>query len=214
LRSRGGGGPPAYNLSDDPGALEIEKAVAIGGARQHAGFGAAEDAVTVTGHEAVSPVSKAAGNEMERGSDQEPDATSARWERKYGVGRDRTGRGLQVFEEKDNRIRARQEKFAGKIRMDDNIDGVEIASVGSVAGENASRKRALERGKAKESGRVAAQDELIHPIAEPADSVVEQDGLGHGVRMTLAFGGNGAGSESGTGKAFTAEFAEEGRRGR
>ena len=66
--------------------------------------------------------------------------------------------------------------------VEDHIDRVEIGGARVVAAQNASRKRALQRGELEDGVMVLPQDELGEAVAESADAVVEKDGAGHGVR--------------------------------
>jgi hypothetical protein len=63
-----------------------------------------------------------------------------------------------------------------------NVERVETRGAGSVAGEKLDGERALERSEAEEVVVVMAEGELDEAVAEPADAVVEQDGVrGHSI---------------------------------
>jgi len=55
-----------------------------------------------------------------------------------------------------------------------------------MAGQDAGGEGALQRGEAEDSVGIAAEDELVQPVTESADAVVEEDGVGHVTAKTLA----------------------------
>lgn len=67
------------------------------------------------------------------------------------------------------------------IVVDDYIDGVEIGGVGAMAGEDGGGEGALQSSEAEDRIAVMTEDELGEAVAETADTVVKEDGKGHGV---------------------------------
>ena len=86
----------------------------------------------------------------------------------------------KAFEDKDDGVGAREETFVGKFVIEDDVDSVKVLGIGTVTGQDARGERTLQRGEPKDGVKITAQDELIQPIAESADAVVEDDGVGHG----------------------------------
>jgi hypothetical protein len=140
--------------------LYIQKTAACLRGRDWAGIVAAEDAVAGAGDEIVSPVANGTRDEAEDESGEAP-------------------RAAELFKHKEDRVRARQKRFVGLAAVDHNICGVEIGWIGAVTGEDASCERALQRGEAKVRRAVVAKNELNVAVAESADAVVEEDGVGH-----------------------------------
>jgi hypothetical protein len=64
--------------------------------------------------------------------------------------------------------------------VDDDVDRIERVGAGAVLGEDAGSESALQRGETEDGVAVAAKDELDEAVAESADAVVKQDGMGHG----------------------------------
>ena len=50
-----------------------------------------------------------------------------------------------------------------------------------MAGQDTRGERALQRCETENALRIAAENELVHPIAKSADAVVEDDRVGHGL---------------------------------
>jgi hypothetical protein len=65
------------------------------------------------------------------------------------------------------------------VRIDDDVDRIQMAGVKVVTGEDAGGKGALQRCETESGIAVAAKDELDEAVAESADAVVEEDRVGH-----------------------------------
>ena len=87
----------------------------------------------------------------------------------------------EFFQDKDDGIGAREETFVGKFVIDDDVDSVEVLGICAVAGQDAGSERALQRCETKDSVGITADNELVQPVAESADAVVENDGVRHGL---------------------------------
>lgn len=129
---------------------------------QRAGFKAAEDSVTVAGDGVVDGVADRFRQELE----QKGDSATAR---------------ANLLEYKQDGIGAGEEKFRRhlRIRVDDEIDGVEIARIEVVAGEKAGGQSALQGSEAELALVITTEDELDEAIAQAADAVVKEDGARH-----------------------------------
>ena len=64
--------------------------------------------------------------------------------------------------------------------VEDHVDRIQIGGVDGVADEDAGGGIALQRGETEDGIAIAAEDELDEAVAESADVVVEEDGVGHG----------------------------------
>jgi hypothetical protein len=86
-----------------------------------------------------------------------------------------------LLEYKQDGIGAGEEKFRRhlRIRVDDEIDGVEIARIEVVAGEKAGGQSALQGSEAELALVITTEDELDEAIAQAADAVVKEDGARH-----------------------------------
>ena len=144
------------------------------GSGQWAGFEAAKDTVTVAGDGVVNEVADRFRQELEQKGDSAPTRAN-------------------LFEHKKNGIRAGEEKFRRRlrIRVDDEIDGVEIARIEIVAGEKAGGQSALQGSEAELALVITTEDELDKAIAQAADTVVKEDGARHewATSKTLASAG-------------------------
>jgi hypothetical protein len=69
--------------------------------------------------------------------------------------------------------------FLRLIGVDDDINGVEVGGVCPMPRQDELRQCTLQRSKPEDSCGIVTEDELVHPVAEPADAVVEQDGVSH-----------------------------------
>jgi len=76
--------------------------------------------------------------------------------------------------------------FIREFVVEDYVDRVQVGGAGVVAGQDAGSESALQWGEVEDRVTVAAEDELDEAVAESADSVVEEDGVGHGTLETLA----------------------------
>src|SRR5207253_8305171 len=65
------------------------------------------------------------------------------------------------------------------IAIDHNTNCVKVGSIRPMPRQDAPRQRALQRGKPKHPTRIAPQNELHQPVAQPANAVVKKDGMGH-----------------------------------
>src|SRR5580692_1839039 len=145
----------------NPARSHIQETIAIFGGRQHAGFEATEDAVAIAGDYAVSPIAEEAGLELRHETQEAPEAP-------------------ELLEDEDCGVGTSQQVFIGLIGVDDDINGVEISGVRPAPRKDARGQGTLQRSEAENSCGIAAQDELVQAVAESADAVVKQDGVGHG----------------------------------
>ncbi len=96
----------------------------------------------------------------------------------------------------------------------DDVDRIEIVVADAVAGENARGESALQGCETEKVIAVAAEDELDEAVAESADAVVEEDGVGHATSKTLApLGFPGAGCDYGRGTSAISTTASRTGRG-
>ena len=86
----------------------------------------------------------------------------------------------ELFEDEYHRVGASQQMFIRLIGVNYDINRIQISGVCPMASEDAPRQRTLQRSKTKNARPIVTQDELVHPVAKPANAVVEQDGMGHG----------------------------------
>src|SRR5579864_487880 len=136
--------------------LDVEKAAAIFGTGQLAAFVATENAVAGTSDEIIRPVAKPLRQPADENACWTPDSAQAR-------------------QDEYDRIGTWTQRFVRLVVVHHHVDRVEVTSGGAVAGQNTFSEGALQRGKAKQSFRIVAQDELVRAIAEPADTVVKQE---------------------------------------
>jgi hypothetical protein len=134
---------------------------------QHTGFEAAEEAVAVASYGVVGRVAEKFWDQLQQGCNWGP-------------------RACELLQDEEDGVGAGEEEFVGKSIVEDNIDRVEVAGVGPVAGEDAGDESALQRGETEERIAIAAENELDQAIAESANAVVEEDGVGHAYIETLA----------------------------
>lgn len=129
---------------------------------QRAGCEAAEDTVTVAGDGVVDEVADRFRQELEQEGDSAPAPA-------------------KLLEHKLDGIGAGEEKFRRhlRIRVDDEIDGVEIARIAVVAGEKVGGQSALQGSEAELALGITTEDELDEAIAQAADAVVKEDGARH-----------------------------------
>jgi len=144
----------------DLSGLYIQEAGAGGFGWDGTGIVAAEDAVAGAGYEAVGPVAEGARD----GSDDCGEAPEA----------------AELVKDKNDSVGAGQQALVSEIGVHNDVDGIEVGGIRAVAGQDAGRQRALQRGEAEDGVRIAAEDELDKAVAESADAVVEEDGRGHG----------------------------------
>ena len=62
----------------------------------------------------------------------------------------------------------------GQIRVNDNVECVDVAGIDAVAGENVGSESALQRGEAENRVVIVAESELNQTVAESADSVIRE----------------------------------------
>ena len=118
---------------------------------------AAEDAVAAAGYGVVGRVAEEGGQELQEGCGWAPWAS-------------------ELLENEDDGVGAGEQRFVGEVMVEDDVDGVAVGGVGTVAGEDASGDGALQRGETENGVAIAAEDELDKAVAESADAVVEEDG--------------------------------------
>jgi hypothetical protein len=82
-----------------------------------------------------------------------------------------------LFEDIEDGGGAGEQLFVGKFVVEDDVNGIEVAGVGAVAGEDACGERALQGGETEDGMAIAAENELDEAVAQSADSVVEEDGV-------------------------------------
>jgi hypothetical protein len=157
------------------GGLEIEEAAAILRAGKNAGFGTAEDAVAAPGYGVVSRFPKESGHHLEKNCGYAPTTTESLQDEENGI-----GPGEKIFVRPSFGWVVHGWILAHWIRVDDDVDRIESVGAGAVLGEDAGSERALQRGETEDGVAIAAKDELDEAVAESADAVVEQDGMGHG----------------------------------
>ncbi len=127
-------------------------------ARHRAFVVAPEDPVAVPGDDAISQVEQSVRNEREHSPREAPRRAS-----------------FQVRENENYRLGLAQQLFVRLINIQHHVNGFEIPSGCGMPRQNSLRRFPLQRGKAKQSCRIAAQNELYHPVTQPADSVVEHN---------------------------------------
>jgi hypothetical protein len=142
--------------------LEVEEAAAILSARQFAALELAEDVVAAAGGGTVGTV-----------------ADEFRWELEQK--REQTPACAELLEHEQDGIGAREHELWRPVRIavEDNIQCVEVGGTDVVAGKDAGGKSALQRCEAEGAVRIATENELDEAMAEAADTVVENDGVGH-----------------------------------
>jgi hypothetical protein len=144
--------------------LKIEETVADVFARERANVVAPEDTIAVVGNDAVSRVAKRA------------------WKPRQQAARE-TPEGAELAEDEANGVGARTQQFVRLAVVDDHVDRVEIGGIYAVPSEDFSGEVALQRGELKDGAVIAAKNELDEAVAESADTVVQEDGVGHGLRL-------------------------------
>jgi hypothetical protein len=77
------------------------------------------------------------------------------------------------------------------VRIDDDVDRIQMAGVKVVTGEDAGGKGALQRCETEDGIAVPAKDELDEAVAQSADAVVEEDRVGHVNRSAADQGDEG-----------------------
>jgi hypothetical protein len=137
------------------------------GGGKHAGFGTAEDAVAVAGYDAVSAVAEGARDKLKRPACQAAEHVPA---------------CSQLLEDENDGVGTRQQTFVRKVVTEYYVNRVEICWICAMPNQNPPRQRTLQRREPEDGVRVAAQNELHEAIAQAADAVVEEDGVGHGLR--------------------------------
>lgn len=112
----------------------------------------------MAGDGVVSGVEEEFGQELQKG---------------YGGG----PRSAEVLKDEEGCVGAGEHEFVCVFRfwIDDDVDGIEIAGIEVVAGEDAGGEWALQRCETEDGMAVAAKDELNEAVAESADAVVEED---------------------------------------
>ena len=91
-----------------------------------------------------------------------------------------------MIQYEDDGVGPGEEMFAGEFMVEDDVDGVESAGVDAAAVEDVGGERALQRGESEGGIGIATENELDETVAESADAVVEEDGMGHATSTTLA----------------------------
>lgn len=91
-----------------------------------------------------------------------------------------------MIEDEADGVRAGKDVFVRQVVVEDNVNRIEASGVGAVAGKDAGGERALQRGEAENGTAVTAKNELDETVAESADTVVEEEWVGHGIWKTLA----------------------------
>ena len=127
------------------------------------GVVASKNAVTVAGDEAIGRVAEGTRNKLERECERAPDSA-------------------EVLEDEEDGVRAEEQRFVGLVVVDDEVDRIEVGRIRAVADKDAGGQRTLQRGEAEDGAAIAAEDESDQPVAETADTVVEEDGRRHGSR--------------------------------
>ena len=144
--------------------LNVEKPISVLWLRQKTRLGSAENSITIARNHAVCGIAQDSGKQLQRGSNYAP----------------KSSQGLQ---HEDRRIGTGFQTLIGLIRINSDIESIQVLRIRSMAGQDARSQGTLERGKAENTVRVSQQDKLIHPVAEPADAVVKQDGVGHALDL-------------------------------
>ena len=141
--------------------LLVEESVALAGIGQRADIELAEDLVAIAGNNLVQDVA----NHPRQYSPEETTNAPAPSEFAEDVG---------------HGIGAGDESFLGLLVVRDDVERLEIDSIGSITTENLSGERALQRGEAEEILAIMLEGELDEAVAESAKAVVEEDGVrGH-----------------------------------
>ncbi|HWX92861.1 MAG TPA: hypothetical protein VNY29_09535 [Terriglobales bacterium] len=139
----------------------VEESVALAGIGPGAGVELAEDLVAIAGNDLVQDIA----NHPRQCFPEETTNAAGPSEFAQDVG---------------HGIGAREESFLGLLVVRDDVERVEIDSVGSMTSENLSGERALQRGEAEEILAIMLEGELDEAVAESAKAVVEEDGVrGH-----------------------------------
>lgn len=154
-------GAPRHSL------LPVEEAAAILITRQCAGVGAAKNAIAAAGDGIVGRIAEKPGQKLQEEGGWAPEAS-------------------ELLEDEEGGVGAGEQRFVGEIVVEDYVDRVQIGGVDAVAGEDAGGGSALQRGETEDGMAVAAKDELDEAVAKSADAVVEEDGVRHASRKTLA----------------------------
>ena len=82
-------------------------------------------------------------------------------------------------EKESDRIRTKQQRLAGPVVVQNDAHGVDVCGIRVVAVEDLGGKPTLQRGETKCPFRIAAQNEPDETIAQSADAIVEEDGIGY-----------------------------------
>ncbi len=143
-------------------------------------MGAAEDAIAALGCGLVSRFPKESGYHAEKDCGCGPRATELSQHEENGIS---AGEEIFVCPSFGWVVRGwilANWILANWIMVDDDVDRIERVGAGAVLGEDAGSESALQRGETEDGVAVAAKDELDEAVAESADAVVKQDGMGHG----------------------------------
>jgi hypothetical protein len=84
-----------------------------------------------------------------------------------------------LLEDEEYGFGAGEQGFVGEFVVEHYVDCVEIGGVGGVASEDGGGERALQRDEMEDGIAIPAKDESHEAVAESADTVVEEDGVGH-----------------------------------
>ena len=138
------------------------------GIGQWAGFVFTEYSVTVPSNQVVLPFADAARKNAEQIPPEPPHAT-------------------QFRQHSSHPLIASKNKLGGCAIVEDNVESIQSVWVESMAFEDRARDSALQGSETKTIFAITLQDELDEAVAESADAVVEDNGMGIGHALKSEF---------------------------
>ena len=150
-------------------ALQVQESDARLFRRQGTRVIAPKNAVAIAGQHPICPVPNWPRNEFEEKTGEPPGCES---------GRAKPGSRCELFQDENDSIRPRHQSFGRKLVIDHHIHSIEVPRIRPVPPQNAPSQRTLQRGKSKHASRIAPQNELHQPVAQPADAVIQEDRMG------------------------------------
>jgi hypothetical protein len=116
------------------------------------------------------------------------DRIAQEFRNEFQRGCQRTPRHPKSAEHVKDSVGAGEQRFVWLARVNYYVNCMNAGRIDAVAREDARGKGALQRSEAKSVISVAAQHELHKSVAETANAVVEEDGIGHAARFSLPSG--------------------------
>ena len=92
---------------------------------------------------------------------------------------DDSPQAAQFSQHEHSRLGPRQQRIVRRPRIYNDVHGIEISRVCPVACQQLPRKFPLQRRKAKLLLPIMAQNKLDHPVAQPANTVVQENRIPH-----------------------------------